>query len=48
MAESKKPKIEFVKSPTGKFNLGYAVGDQAPFDKKQAEILIESGYAKKV
>ena len=40
-------KVEFIKSPTGLFNLGYNVGEQETFDKKQADILIDSGVAKK-
>ena len=41
-------KVQFIKSPTGMFGLGYNVDDEASFDKKQADILIEAGYAKKV
>lgn len=40
--------IEFTKSPTGQFKLGYNVGDKASFNKPQADILIDAGYAKKV
>lgn len=43
-----KTKIEFLKSPTGVFNLGYSAGDQCSIEAKQAEILIDSGYAKKI
>ena len=39
--------VEFTASPTGKFNLGYNVGEKATFEKKQADILIEAGVAKK-
>lgn len=46
--ENKKQKIEFIKSPTGAFKLGYSIGDIEEFDNKQAQILIEAGYAKKV
>jgi hypothetical protein len=42
-----KSKIIFLKSPTGVFNLGYSEGDACTIDKKQAEILIDAGYAKK-
>ena len=41
-------KIEFIKSPTGLFKLGYSAGDKESFEKKQAEILIDAGVAKKV
>jgi hypothetical protein len=40
-------KVEFIKSPTGLFGLGYNVGESDTFDKKQADILIDSGVAKK-
>jgi hypothetical protein len=48
MAEAKKIKVEFIKSPTGQFKMGYSIGDVVSFDKKQADILINAGYAKKV
>lgn len=38
--------VEFVVSPTGKFNLAYEVGDIAFFPTEQANELIESGFAK--
>lgn len=44
----KKIKVEFLKSPTGHFNLAYSAGQQGEFDNKQAEILIDSGYAKEI
>jgi len=43
-----KVKVRFIASPTGQFNLGYHTGDVAPFDAKQAKILIDSGVAEKV
>jgi len=45
---SKKIKIKFLLSPTGRFNLGYNVGETAEMDEKQAIELIEAKYAKKV
>lgn len=46
---NKKTTIEFLQSPTGKFGLGYHVGDQTDsLDAKQIAILIDEGYAKKV
>lgn len=38
--------VEFLVSPTGKFNLSYEVGDIAFFPTEQANELIESGFAK--
>lgn len=43
-----KIKLEFTASPTGLFNLAYNAGETATFDKKQADLLIEAGVAKKV
>ena len=40
--------LEFTESPTGQFGLAYNPGEKASFDKKQAEILIDAGVAKKV
>lgn len=45
---SKKVKIKFLASPTGKFNLAYNVGEKADFDVKQAAELIELGFAVEV
>lgn len=45
---SKKIKIKFLLSPTGRFNLGYNVGEIAEMDEKQATELIDAEYAKKV
>ena len=41
-------KIKFIVSPTGKFQLGYNVGEEAEIDSKQADELIEAGYALEV
>jgi len=41
-------KIKFIVSPTGKFQLAYNVGETGTFDSKQADELIELGYAKEV
>lgn len=38
-------KIKFLKSPTGKYGLAYVAGDVAEFEEKQANELIESGFA---
>lgn len=38
-------KIKFTVSPTGKFGLAYNVGETGSFETKQAEELIEAGYA---
>jgi hypothetical protein len=43
--DGKKGKIEFVASPTGKFNLAYNVGETASLPIKQAAELIELGFA---
>ena len=50
---AKKTQIEFIKSPTGAFKLGYSAGDKVSvgkskgqLSKQQAELLIEAGYAK--
>lgn len=40
--------IEFVKSPTGAYNLAYFEGDRVDMPDHQALELIETGYAKKV
>lgn len=41
-------KVEFILSPTGKFSLGYNVGEKATFPTLQAEEMIEAGFAKLV
>ena len=46
--KKKKIKIKFLLSPTGKFNLGYAIGDVCEMELKKAEELIEANYAEKV
>lgn len=38
-------KVKFIKSPTGMFKLAYIPGEIATFEKKQADELIEMGYA---
>lgn len=37
--------VKFVLSPTGRFGLGYNIGDEATFSEEKANELIESGYA---
>lgn len=46
--KTKKLKVKFLLSPTGKFGLGYNIGEVASFPGIQAEELIEAGYAKLV
>jgi hypothetical protein len=41
-------KIKFTKSPTGRFNLAYGVGEVAEFEIKQAAELIDAEFAKEV
>ena len=41
-------KIEFLKSPTGAFNLGYNVGETAIINANMAQELIDAGYAKAI
>lgn len=49
MAKDKKTKrIRFVLSPTGVFKLAYNVGEEAVLEEKQADTLIEAGYARLV
>ncbi len=38
-------KIQFLKQPTGRFNLAYSEGEQAILSETLAKELIESGYA---
>ena len=40
-----KKKVKFLKSPTGAFRLGYGIGEIAEIEEKQAETLIEGGFA---
>ena len=40
--------IRFLLSPTGRFGLGYSVGDEAPIETKQAAELVDAGYARYV
>ena len=42
------PKVKFILSPIGAFNLAYAVGMEAELSDSQAETLIEAGYAELV
>lgn len=37
--------IQFIKQPTGRFNLAYSEGEQAEVSDTLASELIESGYA---
>lgn len=46
--KGKKVKCEFTNSPTGLLNLGYNVGEEASFDEKQVEMLMELGLAKRI
>lgn len=41
-------KIQFTKSPTGKFNLAYFAGDVVEMPANQAEVLIEHDFAVEV
>lgn len=41
-------KIKFLLSPTGKFGLGYNVGEVGEFPEAQATELIKAKYAEKV
>jgi hypothetical protein len=43
----KKTKIEFTSSPTGILLLGYAIGDVAEFEEKQADLIVDLGLGKK-
>lgn len=36
--------VKFTESPTGRFNLGYNVGDIVPLEDKQAAEVVEAGY----
>jgi len=46
VSNKKKLKIQFTKSPTGTFKLGYNVGDKVSLSSALATELIEAGYAK--
>lgn len=37
--------VEFIKSPVGQYQLGYAIGDTASFTGELEQELIENGYA---
>lgn len=43
----KKVRIKFTDNPTGMFNLGFNKGDVVEIDSKQAEEIIEAGFATK-
>lgn len=48
MAKSKSSdlvNVKFLLSPTGRFGLGYSIGEQGQFSAEQAAELVESGYA---
>ncbi|WP_370214786.1 hypothetical protein [Mesoflavibacter profundi] len=47
-SSGKKIKVEFTKIPAGRFGLSHNIGDKAEFEKKQADEMIDAGYAKKV
>lgn len=47
MSGSKKIKIKFTASPAGRFLLSYGVGEVVAIEAKQAEEIIEAGYAQK-
>lgn len=38
-------KIRFLKSPSGEFGLAYFVGDTVEMENKQAQTIIDAGYA---
>lgn len=46
--KEKSLKVEFLLSPTGKFSLGYNVGEKASFPTLQAQEMIDAGFAKLV
>jgi hypothetical protein len=41
-------KIKFLLSPTGKYNLGYSIGEEVEFDTKKAKELVDACYAEYV
>lgn len=41
----KTKKITFTRSPVGRYNLAYFKGQTATFEQKQADMLIDTGYA---
>lgn len=47
-AKEKSLKVKFLLSPTGKFNLGYNVGEKASFPTLQAQEMIDAGFAELV
>ena len=47
-AKTTTTKIEILIPVAGKFLLSHNVGDKVDMESKQAEILIDEGYAKKI
>lgn len=41
-------KVKFLLSPTGRFNLGFSIGDVAEFEPNTAKELIDAAYAELV
>lgn len=41
-------KVKFLLSPTGRFNLGYSIGDVAELPALKAQEVIDAEYAEKV
>jgi len=41
-------KIQFLKSPTGRFGLGYAIGETGEVEAGLAQKCVDAGYAKHV
>lgn len=41
-------KVEFTKVPAGRFGLSHNIGDVDEFEIKQADEMIDAGYAKEV
>lgn len=46
--KSKKVKVKFLLSPTGKFGLGYSAGEEGELEEKQAAELVDAKYAEYV
>lgn len=47
-SKSKLKKIKFLRSPTGAYNLAYSAGQEAEFEAKLADELIETKFAEAV
>ena len=45
MAKEKLTKVKFLLSPTGKYNLGYNIGDVAKLPEVLADAVVEDKYA---